>query len=97
MRWPRLRRTGATVVVAGLLAACSIQTATAPTGSLTLYATFEDAQDLTPGHNVQISNVVAGSVRDVSLDGYRARVRLSISDGHRIPEGTVAVIRLPRV
>jgi phospholipid/cholesterol/gamma-HCH transport system substrate-binding protein len=88
-----MRRSLVAALVVTLLAACSIQTATAPTGSLTLYATFDDAQDLTPGHNVQISNVVAGSVRDVSLDGYRARVRMSISDGHRIPEGTAAVIR----
>ncbi|HJR24262.1 MAG TPA: MCE family protein [Acidimicrobiales bacterium] len=93
MRVPRVRRLGGSALVVALLAACSIQTATAPTGSLTLYATFEDAQDLTPGHNVQISNVVTGSVRDVSLDGYQARVRLSIKDGQRIPEGTVAVIR----
>ncbi len=93
-RRPRalVRHVAATLAVA-LLAACSINTATAPTGKLTLYATFADAQDLTPGHNVQISNVVAGSVREVSLDGYQAKVRLSIKDGIRIPEGTVAVIR----
>ena len=83
----------ATALVAALLAACSLQTATAPTGRTTLYATFDDAQDLTAGHKVQISNVPAGSVREVSLDGYRARVRLSIVDGRRIPVGTVAVIR----
>ena len=34
-----------------------------------------------------------GSVRDVSLDGYRAVARLSIADGHDIPVGTRAVIR----
>lgn len=81
------------VVVTALLGACSLATATAPTGGTTLFATFDDAQDLTPGHKVQISNVPAGSVREVSLDGDRARVRLSIVDGRRIPEGTVAVIR----
>lgn len=91
--WLRVRRVVVAVVAAAVLAACSIHTATAPTGHMTLYATFEDAQDLTPGHNVQISNVVAGSVREVSLDGYLARVRLSIVDGRRIPVGTVALIR----
>ncbi len=86
-------RLGATAVAVALLAACSLQTATAPRGDTTLFASFKDAQDLTPGHKVQISNVPAGSVRDVSLDGYRARVRLSIVDDRRIPVGTVAVIR----
>ena len=88
-----LRRGVGVLVCGAVLAACSIQTATAPTGKLTLYASFEDAQDLTAGHNVQISNVVAGSVRDVSLDGYEARVRMSIVDGHDIPKGTAAVVR----
>jgi len=87
------RRWVGVVVCGAVLAACSLQTATAPTGKLTLYASFEDAQDLTAGHNVQISNVVAGSVRDVSLDGYQARVRMSIVDGHDIPKGTTAVVR----
>ena len=93
MRSRPIRRGVAAALATAVLAACSIQTATAPTGKLTLFATFEDAQDLTPGHNVQISNVVTGSVRDVSLDGYRAKVRMSILDGHRIPVGTKAVIR----
>lgn len=81
------------VVAAIVVSGCSYQTATAPTGSLTLYATFDDAQDLTPGHNVQASGVVVGSVREVELDGYRARVRLSIEDGRNVPVGTTAVVK----
>lgn len=94
MRRRRVRAGVATVALVAVLgAACSPQTATAPTGRTTLYASFDDAQDLTAGHKVQISNVPAGSVRAVELDGYRARVRLSIVDGRRIPVGTTAVIR----
>jgi phospholipid/cholesterol/gamma-HCH transport system substrate-binding protein len=42
---------------------------------------------------VQSSNVVIGSVRHIDLDGYRARVAMSIVDGRAIPVGTEAVIR----
>ena len=81
------------LAVALTVTACDIQTATAPGGELTLYATFDDAQDLTTGHYVQMSNVVVGSVGDLELDGYRARARLDIVDGRDIPKGTKALIR----
>jgi len=81
------------VVLALTVSACDIQTATAPGGDLTLYATFDDAQDLTTGHFVEMSNVVIGSVGELELDGYRARARLDIVDGRDIPEGTRALIR----
>lgn len=81
------------VLAVAVLAGCDVQTATAPRGDLTLYATFDDVQDLTTGHNVQSSNVVIGSVRHIELDGYRARVALSIVDGRDIPAGTAAVVR----
>jgi phospholipid/cholesterol/gamma-HCH transport system substrate-binding protein len=81
------------VATAVVLGACDVETAGAPTGDLTLFATFDDVQDLTPGHNVQASNVVVGSVRDVSLDGYRAKVEISVIDDFKVPEGTAAVVR----
>lgn len=88
-----MRKLLALVALALLVTACDIQTATAPGGDLTLYATFDDALDLTTGHYVEMSNVVIGSVGDLELDGYRARARLDIVDGRDIPEGTKAVIR----
>jgi len=89
-----MRRTAALLAVAVLaLGACDIQTATAPGGDLTLHATFDDAQDLTRGHYVQMGEVVVGSVGDLELDGYRARARLDIVDGRDIPVGTRAVVR----
>lgn len=78
------------MLVAG---ACSIETAGAPTGAVTLYASFADVQDLTPGHNVQASNVVVGSVQGIELDGYQARVELSIVDDFKVPEGAAAMVR----
>ena len=73
--------------------ACDLQTATAPAGDLTLYATFDDVQDLTTGHYVQMSDVVVGSVGDLQLDGHRARVRLDVDGDREVPVGARAVIR----
>lgn len=92
-----MRRT-TTIVLALLLAAlglgaCDVQTATAPTGDLTLYANFDDVQDLTRGHYVQMSDVVVGSVSELSLDGRRARARLDISSDREVPVGTLALVR----
>ncbi|MDE0805147.1 MAG: MCE family protein [Acidimicrobiales bacterium] len=88
-----MRRLLILLVLALSATACDIQTATAPGGDLTLYAEFDDAQDLTAGHYVEMSNVVIGSVGELGLDGYRARARLDIVDGRDIPQGTRAVIR----
>lgn len=88
-----MRKLLALVALTLTVSACDIQTATAPGGNLTLYATFDDAQDLTAGHYVQMSNVVVGSVGRIELDGYRARVQIDIVDGRNIPVGTKALIR----
>jgi phospholipid/cholesterol/gamma-HCH transport system substrate-binding protein len=81
------------VLVALTSAGCSLNLLGAPTGHLTLTARFDDVSDLGPGHTVQISNVRVGSVTKVALDGYRAKVTLSIKDGHPIPVGTTATVR----
>lgn len=82
------------LVVVGLLATgCDIQTTGAPAGELTLYATFDDVQDLARGHYVEMSDVPVGSVTDLELDGYRVRVRLDVDEDRAIPAGTRALIR----
>ncbi|MFB4319765.1 MlaD family protein [Actinomadura sp. 21ATH] len=86
-------------LVAALLAAltgCSIRTAGAPQGSLTLKATFDDVQGLVVGHSVQMSDVKIGTVTKVELDPrtYKSTATLSIVDGHRIPQGVVAEIKV---
>ncbi len=89
-----MRRPACLLIAIGLLlGACRIETASAPTGEVTLYATFDDVQDLTPGHDVQASNLAVGSVQHIDLDGYRARVSMSIVDDFHVPEGTSAVVR----
>ncbi|MFC6403116.1 MCE family protein [Planobispora longispora] len=75
-----------------MAAACSLQSFGAPSGDLTLVATFDDVQSLVVGHSVQISDVRVGSVTDIRLEGYRAKVTMSVEDGHRVPEGTSATV-----
>ncbi|MGC5012892.1 MCE family protein [Streptosporangium sp. DT93] len=91
-RGGRWTRGVAALTVLCLSAACSLQTMGAPTGELTLTATFDDVQSLVAGHSVQVADVRVGSVTDIRLDGYRARVTMSIEDGNRVPEGTAAVV-----
>ncbi|MFC4060010.1 MCE family protein [Planomonospora corallina] len=85
-------RAGLCLALALTLAGCGLQTLGAPSGDLTLSATFDDVQSLVAGHSVQIADVRVGSVTDIALEGYRARVTMSIEDGNRVPEGTSAVV-----
>ena len=80
------------MVVVVSLSACTLQTAGAPKGSLTLHATFDDAQHLVPGHAVKVADVTVGTVTKVALDGFRATVTMSIVDGRSIPVGTTATL-----
>lgn len=95
---PSLRRRAGLAVAALLLAVsaltgCNLQTIGAPKGPMTLTATFDDAQGLVVGNSVQINNVVIGSVAHIDLHGYRARVRMQVSDKHKIPADATATIR----
>jgi phospholipid/cholesterol/gamma-HCH transport system substrate-binding protein len=75
------------------LAGCSIRTIGGPTGHTTLYATFDDAQNLVAGHSVQMADIKVGSVTGVKLvSGYKARVSMSIKDGIKVPQGTTAEV-----
>lgn len=82
----------AAVAAAVLLAGCSLQTAGAPRGDLTLHAEFDDVQSLVVGHSVQVADIRVGTVTRVRLAGYRARVTMSLLDRHRVPQGTTATI-----
>ncbi|TDC62449.1 MCE family protein [Actinomadura sp. GC306] len=82
------------VAMAVALTGCSYQTAGAPKGDLTLTATFTDVQQLVAGHSVKMSDITVGSVTKVELSGYKSKVTLSIEDDIKIPEGTVAEIKV---
>lgn len=89
----RLRFLSSLLAVGLLAAACDIQTTGAPKGELTLYATFDDVQDLARGHFVEMSDVPIGSVADLELDGHRVRVRFDIDEDRTVATGTKALIR----
>ncbi|MER6947709.1 MlaD family protein [Nonomuraea sp. NPDC000554] len=76
----------------GITASCSLQTLGSATGDLTLNATFDDVQSLVAGHSVQIADVRVGTVTDIRLQGYQARVTMSIEDGHPVPVGSTATV-----
>jgi phospholipid/cholesterol/gamma-HCH transport system substrate-binding protein len=80
------------VVVALGGTGCTLQTAGAPKGELSLSTVLDDAQHLVTGHTVRVADVKIGTITKVELVGYRARVTMSIVDGRRIPEGTTAVL-----
>ena len=88
-----MRRCLGLLLMVAMLAGCSVRTIGAPTGHTTLYATFDDAQNLVPGHSVQMADIKVGSVTGVKLvSGYKARVSMSIKDGVHIPQGTSAEV-----
>ncbi|MEV1175285.1 MCE family protein [Nonomuraea sp. NPDC049784] len=82
----------AAVLALALTASCSLQTLGATTGDMTLYAAFDDVQSLVAGHSVQISDVRVGTVTDIRLEGYRAKVTMSIQSAHRVPVGSTATV-----
>ncbi|WP_158566678.1 MCE family protein [Actinomadura craniellae] len=87
-----MRRVLAVLLALTVTAGCSLQTLGAPKGGLTLYAVFDDVQNLVVGHGVQMHDVHVGSVTNIRLQGYRARVTLSLVDDTRVPAGTSATI-----
>lgn len=83
------------LVVTALLAAgvVAVRGALRPSG-YTLVATFDDVGDLFPRHSVQIADVRIGAVERIALTkDFRARVRMRISPGVRVPQGSTAVLR----
>ncbi len=85
-----LRAALAAALAATGVAGCSIQTAGGTSGPYVVSAVFDDVQSLVVGHSVQISDVRAGTVTAIGLDGYRARVTMALRT--RLPVGTSATI-----
>ena len=86
-----MRRLGlafvALAAVAGSLGAC------VGGDAITVHALFEDVGDLPRFSNVQSSDVVIGQVTGIRLEGYHARVTMSIDPDARIPSNAIALVR----
>ncbi|GAA3236161.1 MlaD family protein [Actinocorallia longicatena] len=78
------------VLAAGGVTGCSVRTAGGTHGPVVVSAVFDDVQSLVVGHSVQLSDVRVGTVTRIGLDGYRARVTMSLRE--RLPVGTSATI-----
>ncbi|MEV4284995.1 MCE family protein [Nonomuraea bangladeshensis] len=75
-----------------MTASCTLPTPGATTGELTLHAVFDDVQSLVTGHSVQIADVRVGTVTGIRLQGFRARVTMSVQAAHRVPQGSTATV-----
>lgn len=85
-----MRALAALLALCALTNGCSLQTLGATGGDLTLNATFDDVQSLVAGHSVQVADVKVGTVSAITLDGYRAKVTMSLR--RKVPRGTTATV-----
>ncbi len=91
----------AVVAAMGLLGGCGVPALSdlplpggAPSGSAYhVTAEFADVLDLVPQSAVKVNDVTVGHVEKVSLSGWTARVRLSISRNVHLPDNATAAIR----
>ncbi len=92
MRARRLARLAPLVVLALLVAACSLPF----TGGdkVTLYATFDDVADLVPEADVLAGDLPVGLIETIELtDGNEARVRMEVKRGTGLPGDVQAVLK----
>jgi phospholipid/cholesterol/gamma-HCH transport system substrate-binding protein len=59
----------------------------------TLYAKFDSISGLKKGSQVEIAGVKIGKVTDITLDGYRAKVKINLKEGIEIDDEAMASIR----
>ena len=100
------RRTGTTVLAAGLavtvLSGCGFRGAASiplPGGqgqgddAYDLTIEFQDVLDLVPQSAVKVADVTVGSVDSIDVDGYTARVVVSVNGDIELPANTTASVR----
>ena len=81
------------LVVAVLGSACTALGLSSSCGGTELIARFEQVGDLVVGANVQSSDVKIGSIQDLELDGWTARVSMCLDQGEQVPADAEAVVR----
>lgn len=83
----------ACVVVAATATSCALAGLTGSCGGTEIIGKFAQVGDLVPNSNVQSSDVVVGSVKDIELDGWNAKVTMCIDPGEKIPADVKAQVR----
>ena len=87
MRRRLLSLAAALACLTPLLAACS-------SGGFTVTASFEDVGDLQSRGGVQVADVRVGTIKSIKLtEGFKARVRIHLNNGVRVPRESQALIR----
>ena len=87
------RRLGLFVSLAVVMSACSAIGITPKCGGTEIIGIFKQVGDLVENANVQSSDVEIGTISNIELDGWNARVTMCIDAGHRIPEDVKLVVR----
>ncbi len=90
-----MRALAAVAGLAVLLAAgCDALPGGAPSGpGYQVTADFTEVLDLVPQAAVKVNDVTVGSVRDITLHGWTARVRMTVSRDVHLPANATAAIR----
>lgn len=86
------RGAAALALAAGLSACAPLGLASGCDGNEVI-ANFEQVGDLVVAANVQSSDVVVGTINEIQLDGWQARVTMCLQEDERIPRDSRAVIR----
>jgi phospholipid/cholesterol/gamma-HCH transport system substrate-binding protein len=77
-----------------LAAGCDALPGGAPSGpGYQVSADFSEVLDLVPQAAVKVNDVTVGSVRDITLHGWTARVRMTVSRDVHLPANATAAIR----
>lgn len=88
-----MRRVGLIVAIALVLPGCAVLGFETACEGTEVIGNFEQVGDLVENANVQSSDVVIGTVKQIELDGWEARVEMCLLPGQKIAENVKAVVR----
>ena len=80
-------------MVASLASSCALLGMSGGCDGTEVIAKFAQVGDLVPNSNVQSSDVVIGSVHEIELEGWSARVTMCIDATEKVPADATAIIR----
>ncbi|MGH2807118.1 MAG: MCE family protein [Actinomycetota bacterium] len=88
-----IRRAALLAIVAMFSTSCAVLGFPQACEGTELIGYFEEVGDLVENANVQSSDVEIGTVTNIELDGWNAKVDMCINPGEKIPEDTNLVVR----
>lgn len=88
-----IRKVALLVIASMLGSSCALIDVKTACNGTQIIAQFEQVGDLVRNANVQSSDVEIGTVKDIELDGWEARVTMCLQADEKIPQDSLAVIR----